>query len=472
MNDITRSFIGGKWTENAAGNPGMARVNPATKGMHGQLRFAAQSEVDLAVQAARQAFGSWSQTSTAQRADVLRAIQAEYAKRSAELGEALVADIGAPQSLCKLAQVPVGLAQLQALIEALPQLALETGAGNAQGAVLREPMGVAALITAWNWPYVLMTAKVGAALAAGCTVVLKPSEFSPQSAQVFTEVLQAAGVPAGVLNLVQGDGPVGAALCAHPQVDMVSFTGSTRAGVQVAQAAAPTIKRVAQELGGKSPLVILPDADLKQAMAFGVKNVVMNSGQTCVAPTRVLVPAARYDEALAIAQAVIDQVKAGDPRDTDTHLGPVANERQCGNITRMLAAAADSGARLIQSKQAAPSEGYFIAPTVVADVRNDNPICQEEIFGPVLCVLPYESEDEAIAIANDTRYGLAGYVHGADVAAAKRVGARLRAGSVRINGAASQSGMPFGGYKQSGNGREGGLYGIEEFMEIKSMVWA
>ena len=470
MTDINTSFINGAWVNNAASNPGMARVNPATQAVHGQLRFASEAEVNQAVQGARSAFASWSQTTPAQRADLLRDIQGEYKYRMDDLGQALTADMGAPAALCKMAQVPVGLAQLQALIDALPQLALEKA--NEQGAVLREPMGVAALITAWNWPYVLMTAKVGAALAAGCTVVLKPSEFSPHSAQVFAEVLQTAGVPAGVFNLVQGDGAVGAALCAHPQVDMVSFTGSTRAGVQVAQAAAPTVKRVAQELGGKSPLVILPDANLQDAVVFGVKQVVMNSGQTCVAPTRVLVPADRYDEALGIAQAVINQVKAGDPNQADTQLGPVANERQFKAITRMLADAKDSGARLIQPQQAAPTEGFFIAPTVVADVRNDNPICQEEVFGPVLCVLPYQTEDEAVAIANDTRYGLAGYVYGTDVAAAKRVGQRLRAGSVRINGAPSQSGMPFGGYKQSGNGREGGLFGIEEFMEIKSMVWA
>jgi aldehyde dehydrogenase (NAD+) len=339
---------------------------------------------------------------------------------------------------------------------------------------MREPIGVCGLITPWNWPLYQITAKVGPALAAGCTVVLKPSELSPLSALLFAEVIEDAGVPAGVFNLVNGDGPgVGAAISAHPGIDMVSFTGSTRAGILVAKAAADTVKRVAQELGGKSANVILDDADFAKAIGGGVTGCLLNSGQSCNAPTRMLVPESRHAEAVEIARAAASAAKVGDPFTDGTTTGPVVSEAQWNKIQGLIQKGIDEGATLVTGGTGRPdglTRGYYVRPTVFADVRSDMTIAREEIFGPVLSILPYGDEEEAIRIANDTPYGLSGYVSSGDLERARRVAARLRTGNVHVNGAGADFGAPFGGYKQSGNGREWGVFGFEEFLEVKAVM--
>jgi len=340
--------------------------------------------------------------------------------------------------------------------------------------IIREPIGVCGFITPWNWPVNQIACKVAPALAAGCTMVLKPTEIAPLNAILFTQILHDAGVPAGVFNLVNGEGPtVGAAIAAHPGVDMVSFTGSTRAGTQVAKAAADTVKRVAQELGGKSPNIILDDADLKRAVVGGVRSCFTNSGQSCNAPTRMLVPRSRHAEAVAFAKAAAEAVAVGDPRTEGTTIGPVVSETQFEKIQRLIQAGIKEGAELVTGGPGRPAgieRGYYVRPTVFANVRNDMTVAREEIFGPVLCILPYENEEDAIRIANDTVYGLSGYVSSGDPQRALRVASRLRAGNVHLNGAGPDFSAPFGGYKQSGNGREWGPYGFEEFLEVKAVM--
>jgi aldehyde dehydrogenase (NAD+) len=380
--------------------------------------------------------------------------------------------MGAPFWLSKAAQAATGLAHFAQAIEVLKTYPFEEARGRTM--IVREPVGVCGLITPWNWPINQIACKVAPALAAGCTIVLKPTEVAPMNAILFTEILHQAGVPPGVFNLVNGDGPtVGAAIASHPGIDMVSFTGSTRAGVQVAINAAPTVKRVTQELGGKSANIILDDADFQTAVAGGVTGCFTNSGQSCNAPTRMLVPASRQAEAIAIAKAAAERMMVGDPFQEGVKLGPVVSEVQFNKIQGLIQRGIDEGAQLVTGGVGRPDglgTGFYVKPTVFAGVNNSMTIAREEIFGPVLAILPYESEEDAIAIANDTPYGLSGYVSSGDLEHARRVASRLRTGNVHLNGAPGAFDAPFGGYKQSGNGREWGVNGFEEFLETKAVL--
>ncbi|WP_265921278.1 aldehyde dehydrogenase family protein [Cupriavidus nantongensis] len=472
MHNVDKFYIQGQWVQPAAGATQADIIDPATEAVAGRLAMGTAADVDRAVAAARAAFPAWSVSTRETRIALLERIIAAYQARMADLAQAVRQEIGAPITLATNLQAAIGLGQLQATLQALRDFAFENPRGKS--VVLREAIGVAALITPWNWPLNQIAAKVAPALAAGCTVVLKPSEIAPLDAQIFAEIMDAAGTPPGVFNMLYGEGRVvGAALSSHPGVDMVSITGSTRAGVEVAISAAPTVKRVAQELGGKSPLIVLDDADLQAAVTSGVAQCMVNSGQTCVAPTRVLVPRARYEEAVQIAAAVANAVKVGDPTDPETKMGPISNRGQYDKVQRLIGVGIEEGARLAAGGPGRPeglARGFYARPTIFADVRNDMAIAREEIFGPVLCLLPYDSEDEAVAIANDTDFGLAAYVASSDPARARRLAARLRAGNVRINGAMMDITAPFGGYKTSGNGREYGPEGIAEFLETKTVT--
>ncbi|MBB3012772.1 aldehyde dehydrogenase family protein [Cupriavidus alkaliphilus] len=472
MHSVDKFYIQGQWVQPARGATHADIIDPATEAVAGRLAMGTAADVDRAVAAAREAFPAWSVSTRETRIALLERIIAAYQARMADLAQAVRQEIGAPITLATSLQAAIGLGQLQATLQALRDFAFESPRGKSL--VLREAIGVAALITPWNWPLNQIAAKVAPALAAGCTVVLKPSEIAPLDAQIFAEIMDAAGTPPGVFNMLYGEGRVvGAALSSHPEVDMVSITGSTRAGVEVAISAAPTVKRVAQELGGKSPLIVLDDADLQAAVTSGVAQCMVNSGQTCVAPTRVLVPRARYQEAVQIAAAVANAVKVGDPSDPETRMGPISNRGQYDKVQRLIGVGIEEGARLAAGGPGRPdglAHGFYARPTIFADVRNDMTIAREEIFGPVLCLLPYDSEEEAVAIANDTDFGLAAYIASADPARARKLAARLRAGNVRINGAMMDITAPFGGYKTSGNGREYGPEGIAEFLETKTVT--
>ncbi|SPA01713.1 NAD+-dependent betaine aldehyde dehydrogenase; similar to E.coli betB [Cupriavidus taiwanensis] len=472
MHIVDKFYIQGQWVQPAAGATQADIIDPATEAVAGRLAMGTAADVDRAVAAAREAFPAWSLSTRETRIALLERIIAAYQARMPDLAQAVRQEIGAPITLATNLQAAIGLGQLQATLQALRDFAFESPRGKSL--VLREAIGVAALITPWNWPLNQIAAKVAPALAAGCTVVLKPSEIAPLDAQIFAEIMDAAGTPPGVFNMLYGEGRVvGAALSSHPGVDMVSITGSTRAGVEVAISAAATVKRVAQELGGKSPLIVLDDADLQAAVTSGVAQCMVNSGQTCVAPTRVLVPRARYEEAVQIAAAVANAVKVGDPSDPGTKMGPISNRGQYDKVQRLIGIGVEEGARLAAGGPGRPdglARGFYARPTIFADVRNDMTIAREEIFGPVLCLLPYDSEEEAVAIANDTEFGLAAYVASADPARARKLAARLRAGNVRINGAMMDITAPFGGYKTSGNGREYGPEGIAEFLETKTVT--
>jgi aldehyde dehydrogenase (NAD+) len=469
MRDYLKFYIDGKWVDPL--QPKTSDVeNPATEQVAGKISLGSAADVDVAVAAARRAFAGWSQSSRQERLDLLQAILAEYQKRAGDLADAVTEEIGAPPSLAAGPQVFLGIGHLTTAIDALKNFQFE----EQQGATLvaKEPIGVCGLITPWNWPLNQVAVKVYPALATGCTMVLKPSEIAPFSAYIFTEILDAAGVPAGVYNLVNGDGPgVGAALASHPDIDMVSFTGSTRAGIEVARLAAPTVKRVAQELGGKSPNIILDDAGFADSVRAGVAGMMPNSGQSCNAPSRMLVPNSRMDEAVAVARAVAEQVKVGDPGDK-TAIGPVVSKTQFDRIQRLIQSGIDAGASVVAGGTGRPAgleKGYYVQPTVFADVSNDMQIAREEIFGPVLCILGYDDIDQAVEIANDTDYGLAGYVSGVDLDDARAVARRIRAGSVAINQAFDLN-APFGGYKRSGNGREWSGYAFNEYLEVKSTL--
>jgi aldehyde dehydrogenase (NAD+) len=472
MKTLNQFYIDGQWVDPAPGATEMDIVNPATEALAGKVALGTAADVDRAVAAARAAFPAWSQTSRETRIALLERITGLYKARMADIADAVRTEIGAPVSLCNTLQAPIGLAHLAAATETLRKFEFETAYGN--NYVRHEPIGVAALVTAWNWPLSLICAKTAAALAAGCTVVLKPSEIAPLDAAIFAGIMHEAGTPAGVFNMVYGEGKtVGARLSSHPDVDVISITGSTRAGVEVALNAAPTVKRVHQELGGKSPLLILDDADLQAAVTTGVTQVMMNSGQTCIAPTRMLVPRERYAEAVAMAAAAANAIPVGDPADPATKMGPISNRAQYEKVQRLIGMGMEEGARVVAGGTGRPDgigRGFFTRPTVFADVHNGMAIAREEIFGPVLAMIPYDGEEDGIAIANDTPYGLAAYVASGDTARARRVAARLRAGSVRINGAQVDLAMPFGGYKASGNGRENGAHGLTEFLECKSVM--
>lgn len=469
MREYLQFYIDGQWVDPIRPNT-LDVDNPTTEQVSGRIALGSSADVDVAVQAARRAFATWSQTTREQRLDVLSAILTEYRKRAADLADAVHEEMGAPTSLAAGPQVNLGLGHLSTAIDALKNFEFEEQHGSTL--VVKEPIGVCGLITPWNWPINQIACKVFPALATGCTMVLKPSEVAPYSAQIFTEILDAAGVPAGVYNLVYGDGPgVGAALSSHPDIDMVSFTGSTRAGVDVAKNAAATVKRVTQELGGKSPNIVLDDDTFAQSVAAGTSVMMMNSGQSCNAPSRMLVPTARMDEAIAVARETASAVKVGDPNDKKA-IGPVASRAQFEKIQGLLQKGIDEGATLVVGGPGRPDgieTGYYVKPTVFANVTNDMTIAREEIFGPVLCILGYDDLDQALEIANDTDYGLAGYVSGADLDQARSVARRIRAGSVAINHGFDMN-APFGGYKRSGNGREWGQFGFDEYLEIKAAL--
>ncbi|MDY6996140.1 MAG: aldehyde dehydrogenase family protein [Actinomycetota bacterium] len=469
MREYLKFYIDGTWVDPV--EPKALDVdNPTTEQVSGKIAIGSEADVDKAVRAARKAFATWSQTSREERLDVLQAIQAEYQKRSADLADAVSEEMGAPPSLAAGPQVAMGAGHLATAIDVLKNFPFEEQLGGTL--VVKEPIGVCGLITPWNWPINQIACKVFPALATGCTMVLKPSEVAPYSAQIFTEIIDAAGVPAGVYNMVYGDGPgVGVALSSHPDVDMMSFTGSTRAGVEVARNAAPTVKRVTQELGGKSPNIVLDDEDFAKSVTAGVTTMMLNSGQSCNAPSRMLVPNSRMDEAKEIAKAVIAGVKIGDPTDKSA-IGPVASKVQFDKIQGLLQKGIDEGATVVAGGTGRPEgleTGYYVKPTVFADVSNDMTIAREEIFGPVLCILGYDDLDQALEIANDTEYGLAGYVSGADLDAARAVARRIRAGSIAINHGFDLN-APFGGYKRSGNGREWSSFGFDEYLETKATL--
>lgn len=469
MREYLKFYIDGQWVDPI--EPKSLDVdNPTTEQISGRIALGGAADVDAAVEAARKAFTTWSLTTRDERLALLAAILAEYQNRSADLADAVNEEMGAPASLAAGPQVQMGMGHLATAIEALKKFEFEEQHGSTL--VVKEPIGVCGMITPWNWPINQIACKVFPALATGNTMVLKPSEVAPYSAQIFTEIIDAAGVPAGVYNLVYGDGPgVGTALASHPDIDMVSFTGSTRAGIEVARNAAPTVKRVTQELGGKSPNIVLDDADFAKSVAAGVSVMMVNSGQSCNAPSRMLVPNSRMDEAAAIARETAAAVKVGDPSDKSA-IGPVASKVQFDKIQGLLQQGADEGATVVVGGVGRPDgleTGYYVKPTVFANVRNDMTIAQEEIFGPVLCILGYDDLDQAVEIANDTEYGLAGYVSGADLETARAVVRRIRAGSVSINHNFDIS-APFGGYKRSGNGREWGPFAFDEFLEIKAAV--
>ncbi|CAB3647300.1 3-succinoylsemialdehyde-pyridine dehydrogenase [Paraburkholderia phenoliruptrix] len=468
---LDRFFIDGEWVA-PEGADRVAVVCPSTENTLCDIPLGNARDVERAVQAARNAFESWSATSQEERAAVLARVHALMLERSELFATALTMEMGAPISYARAAHVPLAAEHLRVARDNLRHYSFRTQRGTT--AIVREPIGVCALITPWNWPIYQITAKVGPALAAGCTVVLKPSELSPLSALLFAEVIADAGVPAGVFNLVSGTGAeVGTSLALHPQVDMVSITGSTRAGVLVAQAAAPTVKRVAQELGGKSPNIVLPDADLRRAIAPGVAAAFRNMGQSCSAPTRLIVPRNALDAVNQLAVAATGQMIVGDPFAEATTHGPLANRMQFARVQQMIEAGIDEGAELIAGGPGRPagfSKGFYARPTVFTDVRTDMKIAQQEIFGPVLAILPYDSVDEAVAIANDTVYGLGAHVQGTDMALVRAVAARIRSGQVHLNYPAWDPQAPFGGYKQSGNGREYGIEGMEEYMEVKSIL--
>lgn len=474
MRDYTNFYIDGAWVK-----PLQARtlpvINPATEQAVGTISIGSAADADRAVQAARKAFPAQSVMPRAQRLELLQSIIAVYKKRMDDVAIAVSQEMGAPlEKLAKRAQAPSGLGHFIVAANVLQEFEFERQQKTTR--IVREPVGVCALITPWNWPMNQMACKIAPALATGCTMVLKPSELAPLSAYVLAEILHEAGVPAGVFNLVNGDGPgVGAALSSHPEVDMVSFTGSTRAGVLISRAAAETIKKVALELGGKSANIITEDADLAAAVKHGVLTMMNNSGQSCNAPSRMLVPAARLAEAQALAAATVARIKVGDPADADTSMGPLANEAQFGRVQKMIQRGIDEGALLVAGGAGRPAglaHGYFVQPTVFSNVNNQMDIARQEIFGPVLCMMPYTSLDEAVAIANDTPYGLSGYVFASTPDAARPIAARLRTGNVHLNGASSDNTAPFGGYKQSGLGREWGALGFEEFLETKAVFSA
>jgi aldehyde dehydrogenase (NAD+) len=472
MRDCTRFYINGEWVEPTAEHEVIEVLNPATEAVVGRVLQATHADVDRAVAAARAAFEDFSQWSRSDRLALLDRVIEAYKERADEMATVISEEMGASRRTSIEQQVPAGLGHLESARDALRDFAFEktTSSGNT---VVREPIGVCALITPWNWPMNQIAAKVAPALATGCTCVLKPSEISPLSAHIFAEIMDAAEVPPGVFNLVDGTGPeVGAYMAAHPDVDLVSFTGSTRAGTDVSRQAAATVKRVTLELGGKSPNLILDDADFESAVRAGTQLCMNNVGQSCDAPSRMLVPNDRMDEAVRIAREAATAVTTGDPT-SDVDNGPISYRRQYDKVVSLIRTAIDEGSELVcggAERPAGSDKGYFVQPTVFARVANDSTIAREEVFGPVLSIIGYDDEEEAIRIANDTPYGLAAYVQSGSAEHARSVASRLRAGYIEINYPGSDHEAPFGGYKQSGIGREGGAEGFDSFLEVKSVV--
>ncbi len=473
MSDYLKFYIDGAWVDPV--EPATIDViNPATEQAFARISAGSAADVDRAVAAARRAFDEYSQWSVEQRLELMHRIREQYEVRREDLAQATSAEMGSPIDQARQWQVSLGENHIETAIRSLQDYVFET---VEDGMILRhEPIGVCGMITPWNWPLNQIAVKVMPALAAGCTMLLKPSEESPLNAMIFAEVLDAAGVPAGVFNLVNGYGPVvGEAMSRHPGIDMMSFTGSTRGGIAVAKAAADTVKRVGQELGGKSANVILDDADIERAVADGVAYMMDNSGQSCNAPTRMLVPNSKMQVVIDAARAAAERIGVGDPAEPGGHIGPVVNQIQFDKIQNLIQRGIDEGATLVTGGTGRPehlSAGYYVRPTVFANVNNDMTIAREEIFGPVLVIIGYDDEDEAIEIANDTDYGLAGYVSSGDVEHARAVARRIRAGQVAVNYVGGGANTPFGGYKQSGNGREKGKWGLAEFLELKAITGA
>ncbi|MGC1965261.1 MAG: aldehyde dehydrogenase family protein [Candidatus Acidiferrales bacterium] len=470
MKDRRQFYIDGKWIAPTTARD-FAVTNPATEAAVATISLGSAADVDKAVSAAKRAFPTFSETSVASRLSLLERIMEIYESKMGEMATAISLEMGAPVSLSRAAQAPAGFRHLAEMKKVLAQFQFEELKGSTL--MRKEPVGVCGFITPWNWPMNQVVCKVAPALAAGCTMVLKPSEFAPLSAYLFAEILNQASVPPGVFNMVNGDGPtVGNAIASHPDVDLVSFTGSTRAGIAVASAAAPTVKRVTQELGGKAAYIILDDADLATAVKDCVQGCFRNTGQSCNAPTRMLVPRSKMAEASAAARKVAEIIQIGDPLAESTGMGPLSSKAQFEKVQGLIQQGISENAKLVVGGLGRPegiSQGYFVKPTIFTEVRNDMTIAREEIFGPVLCIIAYDDEEDAVRIANDTSYGLSGYVASADGERARKVAKRIRSGNVHINGARLDFAGCFGGYKQSGNGREWSEAGLEEFLELKAV---
>jgi aldehyde dehydrogenase (NAD+) len=472
MREYRKFYVDGAWIGPTVGHS-FEVINPATEAVVGVISLGDRIDVDRAVAAARRAFDVYSRSSREERLALLQRIIEVYTRRMDDVAQAITEEMGAPlATVSRPMQAPAGLGHFKVALSVLKQFEFERPQGATR--IVREPIGVVGMITPWNWPANQIACKVAPALAAGCTMVLKPSEMAPLSAHVIAEILDEAGVPKGVFNLVDGDGPtVGAALASHPGIDMISFTGSTRAGILVDKAAADTVKKVALELGGKSPNILLEDADFRKAVGQGVAAMMLNTGQSCNAPSRMLVPSLRLGEVELIAQAAAARVKVGDPLDPDATMGPQASGAQWRKVQGLIDAGIKEGARLVAGGRGRPEgvrRGFYTRPTIFSGVTNNMTIAREEIFGPVLCILPYTDEEEAIRIANDTPYGLSAYVSSGDLEHARAVARRIRAGNVHLNGQTPDFAAPFGGYKQSGVGREWGAFGFEEFLEIKAVM--
>ena len=471
MNNLSNFYIGGAWVDPIS-DATMPVLNPATEAQIGSVAMGNVADVDRAVAAAKAAFESFSQTSKSDRLALLGKLKTVTEKRIEDLAQAMRMEMGAPITMARDAQADAAVGHLQGFIDALETLEERATLTNGD-ILLREPIGVCGLITPWNWPMNQIALKVIPALATGCTCVLKPSEHTPVSAMIYAEIIHEAGYPAGVFNLVNGDGVnVGSALSRHPDVQMMSFTGSTRAGTAVTRDAAETVKRVTLELGGKSPNLVFADCDLEDRVTASVDECMFNTGQSCDAPTRLLVERSCYEEVLKIAKHAADATAVGDPAQTGDHIGPLFDRIQYERVQAMILKGLDEGATLLAGGLSKPEgfeTGWYVKPTIFADVSNDMAVAQEEIFGPVLVIIPFENEDDAIAIANDTPYGLAAYLQTGNPARAERVSSRLRAGAIHVNGGGFNYGSPFGGYKQSGNGREGGLMGLEDYLETKTL---
>ncbi len=471
MSNHTKFYIDGAWVDPAEPHL-LDVVDPSTEAVFTQISAGSAADVDRAVAAAKRAFGGFSTTTVADRRELLANISREYAKRYSDIAEAVSLEMGAPLAFAHAAQAWIGGAHLDEMVRLLGEYKFAWMRGTTR--IVKEAVGVVGMITPWNWPLNQIACKVAPAIAAGCTMVLKPSELSPVNAIIFAEVMHAAGVPAGVFNLVNGEGHVvGAAMSSHPDIDMMSFTGSTRAGILVAEAAAKTVKRVHQELGGKSANILLEDAAFSTAVAKGVAQCFGNSGQTCNAPTRMLVPASRQAEVLELAREAAAGFVVGDPRSANSNLGPVVSKMQYERIQALIQAALDEGASLVSGGPGLPdglSRGYYVKPTVFGNVTPQMRIAREEVFGPVLAVMPYASEADAIEIANDSEFGLAAYVQSENLERARKVGMQMRAGTVYLNYPEFDIGAPFGGYKKSGNGREWAEFGLDDFLEVKGIA--
>ena len=471
MKDLRKFYINGEWVDPTHSND-LEVENPANEEMVATISLGGETDVNLAVAAAKRAFASYSRTSIEERVALMEKLLQIYMDRYDEMSVAISVEMGAPISFATAAQADTGRGHINTALEALKQFEFERQVGNTR--IVKEPIGVCGFITPWNWPINQISCKVAPALATGCTMVLKPSEIAPISGYLFTEIMHQAGFPAGVYNMVNGDGPnVGAVIASHPDVDMVSFTGSTRAGVLVAQAAAPTVKRVTQELGGKSPNIIFDDADLESAVSGGVMRMMSNTGQSCNAPSRMLVQSSVYDQAVKIAKQAAESVVVDQPTSQGGHIGPLSSRVQFEKVQGLIEKGISEGATLVAGGLGKPEgfdSGYFVKPTVFAGVNNQMTIAQEEIFGPVLAMIPFDTEEQAIEIANDTPYGLAAYFSTSSAERARRVGSQLRAGMVSVNSASQDYAAPFGGYKQSGNGREWGEFGFDDYLEIKGIT--